>query len=130
MISPSTRELCSSIFLNVQIHFSVLLLSFNLIVLLPDDEFCTIRTCVSFIYLFSLLWSILLNDAIYSWKVWELVLRSIIYNGDRALSAAWLEKLLSISRDTDKSGCFWLLADEGSEIYNALCRVQNSPGQD
>lgn len=48
MIPPSTHE-SRSILLNVQIHFSVILLSFNLILLLPDDEFCTIHICI---YLF------------------------------------------------------------------------------
>ena len=53
MISPSAHEPCT--FLNFQIHFSVFLLSLNLIVLFPNNEFCTITICFSFIFIFSLI---------------------------------------------------------------------------
>ena len=183
MISPSAHEPCT--FLNFQIHFSVFLLSLNLIVLFPNNEFCTITICFSFIFIFSLimhacllscvqlfvtLWTVahkvllsmglsgqqywrglpypppedLPNPGIkpvspspelagdYHWANWEVpyftccgqfcwvtlyILQKYEKYSSEALFTVETEhkyilitKALSVSGDTDKSGCFWFLA--------------------
>ena len=184
MISPSAHEPCT--LLNFQIHFSVFLLSLNLIVLFPNNELCTITICFSFIFTFSFimhvcilscvrlfvtLWTvahkILLSMGLsrqqywselpfpppedlpdpgikpvsplspeladdYHWATWEApyfpccgqfcwvtlhILQKYEKHSSEALFTVETEhkyisitKALSISGDTDKSGCFWFLA--------------------
>ena len=93
MIYPSTHEPCTNIFLNFQIHFWVFLLSFNLTVLFPNNECCTIPIGFSFIYLFSLLWYFIKWHHIFL-KSKSIVLQNHYLQRRQSIRAAWLEKFL------------------------------------
>lgn len=102
MVSSSTHESCGSVFLNIQIHFSVFSLGFNLPDLLPHNEFCTIS--IWFLIFFPLPWSNLLN-VLY---ILENNVHYLLW--DRAeLQLDWKSSIF-ISGDAYKSECFWHLA--------------------
>ena len=80
MISPSAHEPCS--LLNFQIHFSVFLLSLNLIVLFPNNELCTITICFSFIFPFSFIMCACMLSCVWVFvTLWTVAHKSLLSMG-------------------------------------------------